>query len=138
MGIVQVVLFGIVATMLYLIIKDVARPFAFFMMLVASIVILFAVIKEINAIIQLIYRLGQKATVHQMYIDTVLKIIGIAYITELGANVTKDAGLSSVASKIELAGKIFILLLAIPIVIAVVELILQFVPLSNDTIFEQR
>lgn len=138
MGIVQVVLFGIIATMLYLIVKDVARPFAFFIIFVASLVILFAVIHEINAIIQLIYRLGQKASVHHMYIDTVLKIIGIAYITELGANVTKDAGLSSVASKIELAGKVFILLLAIPIVTSVVELILQFVPVSSEMIFEQR
>lgn len=58
---------------------------------------------------------------------TILKIIGIAYIAELGANLTKDAGLSSVAAKIELAGKIFILLLAIPIISAVAEAILRFV-----------
>ncbi len=69
--------------------------------------------------------------VQTFYLETILKIIGIAYITELGANVTRDAGLNSIAGKIELAGKIFILLLAIPIISAVVEVILNFLPYSG-------
>ena len=52
--------------------------------------------------------------VQAFYLETILKIIGIAYITELGANITRDAGLNSIAAKIELAGKIFILLPADP------------------------
>lgn len=60
--------------------------------------------------------------------ETILKIIGISYIAELGASISKDAGLQSVASYIELAGKIFILLLAVPIITAVIEAILGFLP----------
>lgn len=60
--------------------------------------------------------------------ETILKIIGIAYIAELGANLTKEAGLSAVAKNIELAGKVFIILLAVPIITAVVEAILNFLP----------
>jgi|SRR5690625_3154521 len=132
MDIVQIVLIGIVATLLYIILKDIHPSFAFFLILITSILILIIVIKQIGIIIQLLKSLGNQASVNSFYVETILKIIGIAYITELGSNITKDAGLKSVASKIELAGKIFILLLAIPIITAVVEVILNFIPTSGN------
>ncbi|MFU0791500.1 stage III sporulation protein AD [Cerasibacillus sp. JNUCC 74] len=128
MEILQIVTLGIVATLLFLILKNVNQTFAFFVILITGIIIFISVIQQINSIFQLIKTLGTKAQVDGMYLETILKIIGIAYIAELGASITKDAGLTSVASKIELAGKIFILLLAIPIITAVIEAILRFIP----------
>src|SRR5690625_1510476 len=135
MYIVQIVLIGIIATLLYIVLKDMHPSFAFFILLITSILILVVVIKQIIIIIKLLQSLGNKAQVNSFYVETILKIIGIAYITELGSNITKDAGLSSVSSKIELAGKIFILLLAIPIISAVVEVILNFIPSSGTDVF---
>ncbi|MFD2045973.1 stage III sporulation protein AD [Ornithinibacillus salinisoli] len=128
MDIIQIVTLGIIASILYIVLKDLKGPFAFFIILVTGIIIFLVVMKQIGSIINLIETLGQKATINGMYIQTILKIIGIAYITELGANITKDAGLGAVAAKIELAGKVFILLLAIPILTAVIEAILNFIP----------
>lgn len=130
MDIVQIILIGIIASLLFIILKDLNAPFAFFIIVISGIVIFFIVIQQVGSIIQLIHTLGQKASIENIYLETILKIIGIAYITELGANLTKDAGLGAVASKIELAGKIFILLLAIPIITAVIEAILNFLPFS--------
>src|SRR5699024_11387136 len=96
--------------------------------LILWITIFLTIIRQIGSIIKLIDAHGQKASVDGVFMKTILKIIGIAYIAELGASITKDAGLSSVASKIELAGKIFILLLAIPIITAVIEAIINFLP----------
>ena len=58
--------------------------------------------------------------------ETLLKIIGIAYIAEFGAQITKDAGQGAIASKIELAGKILILVMAIPILTVVMKLFSDF------------
>ncbi|RYG74660.1 stage III sporulation protein AD [Lentibacillus lipolyticus] len=127
MDIIQIVIIGIIASILYMIIKEVNASFAFLLVVTTGIMIFLAVISQIGTIFQLLESLGTKANVDGMYMKTILKIIGIAYIAELGANITKDAGLNSVAAKIELAGKIFILLLAIPIISAVVETILRFV-----------
>lgn len=128
MDIIQIVVLGIVASILYIVLKDLNSSFAFFVVLITGIIIFLAIIKQIGVIFQLLESLGEKANVDGMYMETILKIIGIAYIAELGANLTKDAGLNSVAAKIELAGKIFILLLAIPIITAVIEAILSFIP----------
>src|SRR5699024_7585985 len=126
MEIINIVVFGITASIVYTVVQEMNRSFAFFIVVIRGIAIFLPVIRRIGTIIQLIEALGQKASVDGVYMKTILKIIGIAYIAELGASITKDAGLSSVASKIELAGKIFILLLAIPIITAVIEAIINF------------
>ncbi|MEN1970124.1 stage III sporulation protein AD [Lentibacillus sp. N15] len=128
MDILQVVTLGIVASILYIMLKDLNPSIAFFLILITGIIIFLAIINQIGIIFSVLESLGNKANIDGMYMETILKIIGIAYIAELGASITKDAGLGSVASKIELAGKVFILLLAIPIITAVIEAILNFLP----------
>ncbi len=68
------------------------------------------------------------AKVNIIYVETILKIIGIAYIAEFAAQITKDAGQGAIASKIELAGKILILAMAIPILSVLIETIIQLIP----------
>lgn len=130
MDIVQIVLLALVASLLFMMLKNVQPTFSFFILMVTSIFILFIIIKQVGVILTLISTLGEKAQIDSFYLQTILKIIGIAYITELGANITRDAGLSSVASKVELAGKMFIIFLSIPIISAVVELIVTFLPVT--------
>src|SRR5699024_8154792 len=115
-------------SILYIILKEVNSSLAFILIVITGIIIFLAVIKQIGAIFQQIETLNKKANIDRMNMETILKIIGIAYIAELGASLTKDAGLGSVSTKIELAGKIFILLLAIPIITTVIEAILSFLP----------
>ncbi len=67
---------------------------------------LFQLIEQIRTVILFIESLAVRAAVDSYYLATILKIIGIAYIVEISANLTKDSGLTSLAAKIELAGKI--------------------------------
>src|SRR5690625_813866 len=105
MDILQIVLFGIVASILYIILKDTNETFAFLIILMTSIIIFLTIIQQIRSVFMFIERIAHQSNVQNIYLQTILKIIGIAYITEIGANMTKDAGLSSVSSKIELAGR---------------------------------
>ncbi|WP_249871967.1 stage III sporulation protein AD [Oceanobacillus saliphilus] len=128
MDILQIAILGIIASILYIVLKDINKSFAFYLILITGIIIFLAIIQQISIIFEMIQTLGQKANIEGLYMETILKIIGISYIAELAANLTKDAGLSSVAKYIELAGKIFILLLAVPIITAVIEAIVSFLP----------
>lgn len=76
----------------------------------------------------MIEKIAVNANVNLIYVETILKIIGIAYIAEFAAQITKDAGQGAIASKIELAGKILILAMAIPILTVLIETIIQMVP----------
>jgi|SRR5690625_1791222 len=126
MDIMQIVALGLLASLLYIVLKDIHAPFAFLIVFITTIFIFLFVVQQIELVFQVIHTLGEKANVDHFYLQTIFKIIGIAYITEIGSHLTKDAGLQSVATNIELAGKIFILILAIPIITAVIEAILNF------------
>jgi stage III sporulation protein AD len=73
-------------------------------------------------------RLALRANINMMYVETILKIIGIAYIAEFGAQITKDAGQGAIAAKIEMAGKVLIMIMAIPILTVIIETIIELLP----------
>lgn len=128
----QIVLFGITSALMYLILKEVQPNIAFLMILIATVIIFFYVLEQVKVMMNFIQLLATKASIEMYYLDTIFKIIGLAYIVEISANLIKDSGLTSLASKIELAGKIFILLLALPIIQAVIEMIIQFIPTGTN------
>ncbi|MBE3553436.1 MAG: stage III sporulation protein AD [Thermicanus sp.] len=128
MEIMQIVGLGIVATVLSLVVKEKRPDFAFLISTVAGIAIFMYILGPIGKVISLLQRLAFDAHVNLIFLETVLKIIGIAYIAEFGAQITRDAGEGSIAAKIELGGKILILILAIPIIQSVIETILRLLP----------
>jgi len=122
---VRVVGLAIIAVVLLLVIRRQRPEIAVLLGLVVGLVIFFMVAQRLMAILDFLRDLAARARVDSLYLNTVLKIVGIAYITEIGAQVCRDAGEGSVASKVELAGKVLILALAIPIVMAILEAILR-------------
>lgn len=131
MEIVQIVLIAIIATILFILLKDLYPTFAFFILIITSLFILQVVIKQIAVVFVLLHSLSERAKIDSFHLNVILKIIGIAYLTEFGASITKDAGLTSVAANVELAGKVFIIILAVPILLAVVEMLLKIIPMSS-------
>ncbi|MDM5235898.1 stage III sporulation protein AD [Bacillus cereus] len=124
----QIVGLGLVATFLAAILNQHKSSItSLFIVFVGSVMFLL-LIDQIHSILQMIERVASEAKVSNVYVETLLKIIGIAYIAEFGAQITKDAGQGAIASKIELAGKILILVMAIPILTVVIETILGFLP----------
>lgn len=85
-------------------------------------------IGKIGTVIEVLKRLAENSGMESIYLKTVLKIIGIAYIAEFGAQIVRDAGQESIASKIELAGKVLILVLAIPIISIIIETVMKLMP----------
>ncbi len=91
-------------------------------------VIFLFLVDGVSQIITMIEKIALNANINMMYVETILKIIGIAYIAEFGAQITKDAGQGAIASKIELGGKIIILAMAVPILTVIIETIIGLIP----------
>ncbi len=126
--IIQIVGLGLIATFLALVVKEQKPLFAFLLTTFVGILIFLFLIDEISKIIDMLNQMAQNANINIMYLNTILKIIGVAYIAEFGAQIAKDAGQAAIAAKIELAGKVLILVMAIPILTAVIEMILSLMP----------
>lgn len=128
MEIIQIVGIGLIATVLSLVIREQKPLFSFLLAVFTGIVIFLFLIGKIAGIIQVIEQLAAKSNVNLIFLKTILKIIGIAYIAEFGAQIIRDAGLEAIASKVELAGKILIMVMAIPIITVLVETVLKLLP----------
>ena len=128
MEIIQVVGLGLVTTFLILVIKEQKPVFAFLLATFVGIIIFISLVGKISEVIGVLENLAHQARVNNLFLETILKIIGIAYIAEFGAQVTRDAGQGAIATKIELAGKILIMVMAIPIITVIIETIMQILP----------
>ncbi|MDP4093545.1 MAG: stage III sporulation protein AD [Bacillota bacterium] len=128
MEIFQIVGLCIVATILVVIIKVHREDMAIQVSIVTGIVVFFLVASKLSAVIQVLESYADKAHIDMQYLTLLLKIIGIAYIAEFGAEVCKDAGETSIASKIELAGKVAVVVLAVPIITSLLDLVIKIMP----------
>ncbi|GEB31613.1 MULTISPECIES: stage III sporulation protein AD [Brevibacillus] len=128
MEIVQIVGLGLVATILALVIKEQKPMFAFLLAIASGVIIFYFLVGKIAEVIRILEKLAVQADLNLVFLETILKIIGIAYIAEFGAQMTRDAGQGAIASKIELAGKVLILVMAVPIIQIIIETVIDLLP----------
>jgi stage III sporulation protein AD len=126
--IIQIVGLGLIAAVLSLIVKEQKPLFSFLLALFTGLVIFLFLIGKISSIIQVLSDLAVKSSVNMVFLRTILKIIGVAYIAEFGAQIIRDAGQEAVASKIELAGKVLIMVMAIPVITVIIETVMKLLP----------
>lgn len=127
MDMAQVVAVGAVGAILSVMLKKYSPEISIMTALATGIIILFMVIAEITPVIDVLKRMASITGIDNEYIEIVLKVIGISYISEFGVQLCNDAGVSLVGSKIELAGKVLIMAISAPILLKFLETVISFV-----------
>jgi stage III sporulation protein AD len=125
MDIVKIVAFAFISLFIVQLFRSNKPNVAIQISLVTGILIFLFMLTKITAVLQFLQQLALKANIDFIYLNTVLKILGIAYLASFCSEICKDAGESSLAAKVEFSGKILILVLAIPILMAVLQSILK-------------
>jgi len=121
----KVVAFVLAALFIYLVFKDTKSDIAVLILVAAGVLVFIFCLSELGQILSFLKNMSEKAGIDMVYLGIILKILAISYLASFASEICKDAGASSLASKVEFAGKIFILVLAIPILMAVLDSILQ-------------
>ena len=128
MDIFQIVAIGIVGGILAVMLKKDNPTFAVMVSLAVTILIFIMLMSPLAGLIALITNLTGHFASGQQYILIVVQIIGIAYVAEFGSQICEDAGEKSIASKVELAGKVLIMGIAAPLIISLVEQVIAIIP----------
>jgi stage III sporulation protein AD len=126
--ILQVVALGLIVAVFAVLLRRERPEMAMILALGFGVIIFLMVLNKLGAIITVFQDVTRRAQVDELYLTTLLKILGIAYIAEFGAQVCRDSGEGTVANKIELAGKVLIMILALPIFVAILEAIMRLLP----------
>lgn len=128
MEIAQVVGFGIMATIIILFIRQYRPEIAQLLSIAVGIMLIFYLFGYLRLIVDIITELALEAEVNAVFLRTLLRVIGVAYLAEFGAQICRDAGEGNVALKVEFAGKLIILVMTMPVLIAVLESITNIIP----------
>lgn len=128
MEIAQVVGLALVTTILLLILRQERPVLAVVLSIVFSIIIFTVMMGKMASILNVMRELTRRAEVNYFFFATILKILGVAYLGEFAAAICQDAGEQAVAKKVEFASKIIIAVLALPIMIAILESLMQLMP----------
>lgn len=127
MIVIKIVGFGILATIVTVILKEQNKEIALILVIVSCVMLMYLSINYLKPIITLINDLVNKTAIEKSYFILILKITGIAYLIEFGKDICKDAGQSAIANKMEIVGKIIIVSLSIPLIVSVLETVEKLV-----------
>lgn len=115
----------IIAIMFSLSIKSISPSISSLISISLCLIIISICVSRIGAIIKSLKGISNYIKIDKAYIVILLKLIGIAYICEFASGISRDAGYSAVASEIELAGKLTMLMVSLPVFLQVIETIMN-------------
>ena len=128
MDIIKIIGIGLIALILIIILKQYKPEFVIYVSLIAGALILTLTFSKISGIIELINSLSSKGSINQEFIKLLIKITGIAILTEFAVSICKDTGETSIASKIDMGGKVIMVSMSIPIIAGLLETIIKILP----------
>ncbi|BCN30394.1 SpoIIIAC/SpoIIIAD family protein [Anaeromicropila herbilytica] len=123
---VKIALIGIVAVLIATYFKVYKAEYSIYIGIVASILIIYFGISKLNIIMNTIREIEGFISINHTYLEILIKIIGITYIAEFSSSLCKDAGHAAIANQIELVGKLTILTISMPILLALLDTINEF------------
>lgn len=124
----QIVGLALVVTVIGVVLRQIRPEIAIQLTILTAIIIFLLILGKVKVIIELLQNLADQANISSYYLLIVLKIVGIAYLAEFGAQICRDAGEGALATKVEMAAKVSVLVLAIPIIAAILESLIRLIP----------
>ena len=126
--VIKIIGIGLLALIIIVILKQYKPEFAIYVSMIAGVLILVLAIQKLTGIINLLQSLANKTYINKSFLSILLKITGIAFITEFAVSICSDAGEKAIASKIEIGSKVIIIAMSLQIITSLLELVIKILP----------
>lgn len=126
MTIIQAAVLGITAVALAVQLKPLRQEYSVYLILAAGLVIGFLSISRLELILDTVRAIGSQIRVKNIYLGTLLKMVGITYIAEFASGICRDAGFLALGTQVEMFGKLSILAVSAPVLQALLETLQVF------------
>lgn len=126
--IIKIIGIGILALIVIIILKQYRPEFAIYISILAGIAIILIAMQKMGEVVSLIQSIAERASINSKFLSILIKITGIAILTEFAVSICKDSGESAIASKIEIGSKVVIVSMSIPIISSLLEVMLNILP----------
>ncbi len=126
LSMVQVGIIGVAGALLAVQFKSGKAEYGIYISIALSLLIFFSIIKNLEMIVRMVRTIGDYISMDTVYIGTLLKMLGITYIAEFSSSICKEAGYQTIAGQIEIFGKLAVLVLSMPILMAMLDTVKGF------------
>ena len=126
MSIIQIGILGVVGVLFAIQFKQEKAEIAIYICLGLSLLIFLEIFGHLKLLVETLKEIGSYIQIDASYITTLIKMLGITYLAEFSSGLCKDAGYQTIATQIEMFGKITILVLSLPILLALLRTIREF------------
>lgn len=123
---IRIAVVGLATVMLAILLKKTKEEYSLYLSIAACFFILIWGIGKLEVILDTINRLQSYIKLNKAYVGILIKIIGITYVTEITSSLCKDSGYHAIGDQIELVGKLSILAISMPILLAILDTINSF------------
>lgn len=119
----QIAAIALAGTLLSLAVKAYRPEFSLYISIACGVILFMTVISQFSDILSVVSDIFSRSGYTDSYFTILLKILAIAYLTDFISQICRDAGENGIASKTEMAGKIFILYAALPVFTSILAMI---------------
>ncbi len=126
MEVVKIVMIGITGVLLALFLKESKPEYSVYLSLAVGICILGYAVEKLSYLFESIKKIQEFLPVDEKYVIVLLKMTGATYIGQFSSSICKDAGYAAIAGQIELFVKLYLMVLSLPVLLALVETIHNF------------
>ena len=126
MDVIQVAALAVAGVLLAVQFKSGKAEYGIYLGAALSILIFFQILGKLNVILEVIKTIGEFLPLNKIFAGTLLKMLGITYVAEFSASICQDACYQTIARQIEILGKLTILVMSMPILLALLQTIREF------------
>ncbi len=126
MNMIQIGMLGVLGALLAIQFKGGKTEYGIYLSAAVSMLLFVCIVDRLELFVGTIEEISRYITIDRGYISTMLKMIGITYIAEFASGICKDAGYQTIAVQIEIFSKLTILAMGIPVLLALLETIQEF------------
>lgn len=121
---------ALVATIICILIKQYKPEYAMLISIVCGVIIFSMIIVSLVPAFQAMKTLMSRANINNEYIGAMVKTLGVCYVTQLASDSCNDAGQTAIASKVELCGKVFIVIISLPLFENLIDVALRLIVIN--------
>lgn len=126
MSVIQIGVLGVVGTLLAIQLKSGKSEYGVYLGIGISLFLFFSIAGHLQTIIETIKEISSYFNISTSYISTLIKMLGVTYVSEFAAAICKDAGYQTIASQIEIFSKLSIMVLSLPVLLTLLKTIQEF------------
>ena len=126
MEVVKIVMIGITGVLLELFLIESKPEYSVYLSFAVGICILGYAVEKLSYLFESIKKIQEFLPVDEKYVLVLLKMTGATYIGQFSSSICKDAGYAAIAGQIELFVKLYLMVLSLPVLLALVETIHNF------------